>query len=179
MNGFRLGIAFKPTVQIYILHALGRMLWSCLPRQCAQQPCDITPPAFLERRCPSDQQCKPCSHSNQQIFVTCPCFQWLQVIMMTGGEVQCPISLETDPLCPQITPCGHVFAFHSIMQHLMTQASLYPGSLAHNTFVTSLPVHITDFVHHAPLKLGSIVVVCHTSFDSPQYGLNHVQKHTV
>lgn len=46
-----------------------------------------------------------------------------QVVMMTGGEVQCPISLETNPLCPQITPCGHVFAFHSIMQHLMTQAS--------------------------------------------------------
>ncbi|DBB01557.1 TPA: hypothetical protein ACH3X1_000206 [Trebouxia sp. C0004] len=45
----------------------------------------------------------------------------VQVIMMTGGEVQCPISLETNPLCPQITPCGHVFAFHSIMQHLMTQ----------------------------------------------------------
>ncbi|DBB05197.1 TPA: hypothetical protein ACH3X3_010439 [Trebouxia sp. C0006] len=45
----------------------------------------------------------------------------VQVVMMTGGEVQCPISLETDPLCPQITPCGHVFAFHSIMQHLMTQ----------------------------------------------------------
>ena len=45
----------------------------------------------------------------------------LQVVMMTGGEVQCPISLDTNPLCPQITPCGHVFAFHSIMQHLMTQ----------------------------------------------------------
>lgn len=45
----------------------------------------------------------------------------VQVVMMTGGEVQCPISLETNPLCPQITPCGHVFAFHSIMQHLMTQ----------------------------------------------------------
>jgi len=46
-----------------------------------------------------------------------------QVVMMTGGEVQCPISLETNPLCPQITPCGHVFAFHSIMQHLMTQVT--------------------------------------------------------
>ncbi len=51
--------------------------------------------------------------------VTCP----TQVVMMTGGEVQCPISLETNPLCPQITPCGHVFAFHSIMQHLMTQVT--------------------------------------------------------
>lgn len=47
----------------------------------------------------------------------------VQVVMMTGGEVQCPISLDTNPLCPQITPCGHVFAFHSIMQHLMTQVT--------------------------------------------------------
>ena len=58
----------------------------------------------------------------------------VQVVMMTGGEVQCPISLETDPLCPQITPCGHVFAFHSIMQHLMTQASsMFCVNCAHAT----------------------------------------------
>ena len=50
----------------------------------------------------------------------------VQVVMMTGGEVQCPISLDTNPLCPQITPCGHVFAFHSIMQHLMTQVRPCP-----------------------------------------------------
>ena len=40
--------------------------------------------------------------------------------MLAQGEVQCPISLDTAPLCPQITPCGHVFAFPSIMQHLIT-----------------------------------------------------------
>ena len=44
-----------------------------------------------------------------------------QVVMLATTEVQCPISLDTNPLCPQITPCGHVFAFHSIMQHLMIQ----------------------------------------------------------
>ena len=43
-----------------------------------------------------------------------------QVEMLAQGEVQCPISLDTAPLCPQITPCGHVFAFPSIMQHLIT-----------------------------------------------------------
>ena len=44
----------------------------------------------------------------------------LQVEMLAQGEVQCPISLDAAPLCPQITPCGHVFAFPSIMQHLIT-----------------------------------------------------------
>jgi hypothetical protein len=39
--------------------------------------------------------------------------------MLTTQPLQCPISLETPPLCPQITPCGHVFAFPSIMAHLM------------------------------------------------------------
>ena len=43
-----------------------------------------------------------------------------QVEMLAQGEVQCPISLDAAPLCPQITPCGHVFAFPSIMQHLIT-----------------------------------------------------------
>lgn len=67
-----------------------------------------------------------CTFSESSVS-THKCVVW-QVVMMTGGEVQCPISLETDPLCPQITPCGHVFAFHSIMQHLMTQASLTAGT---------------------------------------------------
>lgn len=39
--------------------------------------------------------------------------------MLTAQPLQCPISLETPPLCPQITPCGHVFSFPSIMAHLM------------------------------------------------------------
>ena len=40
--------------------------------------------------------------------------------MLADGEIKCPISLDSNPLCPQITPCGHVFAFPSIMQHLMS-----------------------------------------------------------
>ena len=43
----------------------------------------------------------------------------LQVEMLTAHEINCPISLEA-PVCPQITPCGHVFAFPSIMAHLMS-----------------------------------------------------------
>ena len=39
--------------------------------------------------------------------------------MLTAQEINCPISLEA-PVCPQITPCGHVFAFPSIMAHLMS-----------------------------------------------------------
>ena len=42
----------------------------------------------------------------------------VQVEMLTAQEIQCPISLEA-PVCPQITPCGHVFAFPSILAHLM------------------------------------------------------------
>ncbi|CAK0785380.1 hypothetical protein CVIRNUC_008588 [Coccomyxa viridis] len=43
----------------------------------------------------------------------------VQVEMLTAHEINCPISLEA-PVCPQITPCGHVFAFPSIMAHLMS-----------------------------------------------------------
>ncbi len=39
--------------------------------------------------------------------------------MMSTAPIQCPISLDSPPVCPQITPCGHVFAFPSIMQHLI------------------------------------------------------------
>lgn len=39
--------------------------------------------------------------------------------MLVNQPLKCPISLESPPLCPQITPCGHVFAFPSIMAHLM------------------------------------------------------------
>jgi hypothetical protein len=35
---------------------------------------------------------------------------------MSAQPLQCPISLDSPPICPQITPCGHVFAFPSIMQ---------------------------------------------------------------
>ena len=33
-------------------------------------------------------------------------------------EVQCPISLRA-PVAPHITPCGHVFSFPAIIQHLV------------------------------------------------------------
>ncbi|GAX85253.1 hypothetical protein CEUSTIGMA_g12673.t1, partial [Chlamydomonas eustigma] len=51
-------------------------------------------------------------------------FDWDDVIQVevavNSGKLQCPISLDSPPVCPQITPCGHVFSFPSIMQHLMT-----------------------------------------------------------
>lgn len=50
-------------------------------------------------------------------------FDWddvLLVDMRSLTPVQCPISLDSPPVCPQITPCGHVFSFGSIMRHLMT-----------------------------------------------------------
>jgi hypothetical protein len=46
-------------------------------------------------------------------------FDWEDVLlvdMRASSPVQCPISLECPPLCPQITPCGHVFSFGSIMR---------------------------------------------------------------
>ncbi|GLC37445.1 hypothetical protein PLESTM_000585400 [Pleodorina starrii] len=49
-------------------------------------------------------------------------FDWddvLQVEMATAAPIQCPISLDSPPLCPQITPCGHVFSFPAIMHHLI------------------------------------------------------------
>ncbi|GFR42098.1 hypothetical protein Agub_g2940, partial [Astrephomene gubernaculifera] len=49
-------------------------------------------------------------------------FDWedvLQVEMCSAVPVQCPISLDSPPLCPQITPCGHVFSFPAIMHHLV------------------------------------------------------------
>ncbi|GIL77075.1 hypothetical protein Vretimale_3144 [Volvox reticuliferus] len=49
-------------------------------------------------------------------------FDWddvLQVEMATATPVQCPISLDSPPLCPQITPCGHIFSFPAIMHHLV------------------------------------------------------------
>lgn len=39
----------------------------------------------------------------------------LQVEMLSPSPVTCPISLYS-PICPQITPCGHVFSFPAIMQ---------------------------------------------------------------
>lgn len=43
----------------------------------------------------------------------------LAVVMLNTTPISCPISLET-PWCPQITPCGHVFSFPSIIAHIMS-----------------------------------------------------------
>ena len=43
----------------------------------------------------------------------------LQVEMLSPTPIDCPISLYA-PLCPQITPCGHVFSFPAIMQVCFT-----------------------------------------------------------
>ena len=42
-----------------------------------------------------------------------------QVEMLVTAPLKCPISLDSPPLCPQITPCGHVFSFPAIMAHLL------------------------------------------------------------
>ena len=39
--------------------------------------------------------------------------------MLVPAPLRCPISLDSPPLCPQITPCGHVFSFPAIMAHLL------------------------------------------------------------
>ncbi|GMH35133.1 hypothetical protein BSKO_03001 [Bryopsis sp. KO-2023] len=49
-------------------------------------------------------------------------FQWddiVQVEMTVSAPVKCPITLDCPPVAPQITPCGHVFGFSGIMQHMM------------------------------------------------------------
>lgn len=43
----------------------------------------------------------------------------IQVEMLTSTDIQCPISLESPPSSAQITPCGHVFTFHAVMQHFL------------------------------------------------------------
>lgn len=48
--------------------------------------------------------------------------QWEDVAavnMMAPVPVQCPICLDTPPLCPQITSCGHIFCFPCILHYLM------------------------------------------------------------
>ncbi|CAK9202283.1 unnamed protein product [Sphagnum troendelagicum] len=47
--------------------------------------------------------------------------QWEDVaaVNVTAPEVQCPICLDSPPLCPQITSCGHMFCFPCILRYLM------------------------------------------------------------
>ncbi|CAN4079044.1 unnamed protein product [Withania somnifera] len=47
--------------------------------------------------------------------------QWEDIVCVkysTPFHVQCPICLE-DPLCPQITSCGHIFCFPCLMQYFI------------------------------------------------------------
>ncbi|XP_061358557.1 uncharacterized protein LOC133302753 [Gastrolobium bilobum] len=47
--------------------------------------------------------------------------QWEDIICVTYSTpfpVQCPICLE-NPVCPQITSCGHIFCFPCILQYLL------------------------------------------------------------
>ncbi|CAN4082234.1 unnamed protein product [Withania somnifera] len=47
--------------------------------------------------------------------------QWEDIVCVrysTPFPVQCPICLE-DPLCPQITSCGHIFCFPCLMQYFI------------------------------------------------------------
>ena len=48
------------------------------------------------------------------------CIIGVQVEMLAPAPLRCPISLDCPPVCPQITPCGHVFSFHAILQHLVS-----------------------------------------------------------
>lgn len=48
--------------------------------------------------------------------------QWEDVAAVsfsTPNHVQCPICLDSPPLCPQITTCGHIFCFPCILRYLM------------------------------------------------------------
>lgn len=48
--------------------------------------------------------------------------QWEDVVAVNVTApipVQCPICLDTPPLCPQITSCGHIFCFPCILHYMM------------------------------------------------------------
>ncbi len=67
---------------------------------------ESSPPRWLEE-----------SHHLGFITVSMP---GVQVEMLAPAPLRCPISLDCPPICPQITPCGHVFSFHAILQHLVS-----------------------------------------------------------
>lgn len=48
--------------------------------------------------------------------------QWEDVAAVkysASAPVRCPICLESPPLCPQITTCGHIYCFPCILRYLM------------------------------------------------------------
>eukprot|EP01018_Ginkgo_biloba_P017369 Gb_01733 [translate_table: standard] len=48
--------------------------------------------------------------------------QWEDVAAVkfsSSVPVQCPICLESPPLCPQITTCGHIFCFPCVLRYLL------------------------------------------------------------
>lgn len=50
----------------------------------------------------------------------------MSVDCASDQPLQCPICLDDEPLCPQITLCGHVFCYPCIARHLADEA----GSVA-------------------------------------------------
>lgn len=56
--------------------------------------------------------------------------QWEDVAAVnfsTPNHVQCPICLDSPPLCPQITTCGHIFCFPCILRYLMMGEVYHKG----------------------------------------------------
>ncbi|KAF8062682.1 rnf10 [Scenedesmus sp. PABB004] len=87
-------------------------------------------------------------------------FDWDDVIlvdMMTPAPLACPISLDAPPACPQITPCGHVFAFGAIMQHLLTAGGrAAPCPLCYQP-VVARELRLVQVRQVAPPKVGDEV----------------------
>eukprot|EP00884_Botryococcus_braunii_P023287 jgi/Botrbrau1/9642/Bobra.0131s0019.2 len=82
----------------------------------------------------------------------------VEVEMMVQSPLRCPISLDSPPLCPQITPCGHVFAFPSIMTYLMNYGGdnlrrASPCPLCY-TPIAARELRLLRAVHVTPPKVG-------------------------
>ncbi|CAI5537549.1 unnamed protein product [Closterium sp. Naga37s-1] len=45
-----------------------------------------------------------------------------------SGTLSCPICLDSPPLCPQITACGHVFCHPCILRHFATPDARHPDA---------------------------------------------------
>ncbi|KAH9329197.1 hypothetical protein KI387_001305 [Taxus chinensis] len=56
--------------------------------------------------------------------------QWEDVAAVkysASAPVKCPICLESPPLCPQITTCGHIFCFPCVLRYLMMGEENHKG----------------------------------------------------